>query len=356
MLTKPRRIAALTGVIPLFLALVQVASAQEVPRPVPPFRSLEDLNAHHDRQLVELDRRRLADLDTLASSKTGAEGESAYRELFLNAIARDLIAEATPAAERFLAGSSTAADVRALATLVTAVAESDHGRFDQALARFRSLVTDRKRTAANDPDPFLAAGETFLRHLIRTTRYDEARRLCVLLADESGEAEVSAHFGASLRPLKLVGSPAPAIDTTDVDGHRVRLADLKGKVVLVSFWTSWCPPCLEAFPGLNSLAKKYQGRGFEVLGVNLDAHHEEIRDLKTATPIVRRVLIHHGVTWPNVLNDDGTEGDIARAYGVESVPYNVLIGPDGTVLGVSIGEPELEAAVLKALALVGQTR
>lgn len=219
-----------------------------------------------------------------------------------------------------------------------------------------ALVAGRQRAAAADPEPLLAGGETFLRHLIRKGRYDEARRLCSLLADESGDADVSAHFAASFRHLKLVGQPAPPIDATDVDGRRVRLADLKGKVVLVSFWASWCPPCMDALPGLNALAEKYRGRGLQVLGVNLDAHHEDVKDLKTALPIVRRVLIQHGVTWPNVLNDDGTEADMALAYGVETIPANALIGPDGTVLGVSIGDPELEAAILKALALGDRPR
>ena len=127
-------------------------------------------------------------------------------------------------------------------------------------------------------------------------------------------------------------------------------------MVLVDFWASWCPPCLTEFPGLNALAQKYQGRGFEILGVNVDAHHEEIKDLKTATPIVRHALIHAGVMWPNILNDDGNAGDIALAYGVESVPANVLIGVDGTVIGVSIAGPELEAAVLKALGPGGRPR
>jgi thiol-disulfide isomerase/thioredoxin len=264
--------------------------------------------------------------------------------------------EATPAAERYLAGSATAADVRALATLLASVNDSEHGRFDQAVGRFRTLISDRQRTAGHDPMPLLGVGETFLRRLLREGRYDEARQFCSLLADAPGEPEVSAHFATSLKSLKLVGRVAPTIDAIDVDGRRVRLSDLKGKVVLVIFWASWCPPCLDAFPGLNAIDEKYKGRGLEIIGVNLDAHHEDVKDVKSAMPIVRHVLVHHGVTWVNVLNDDGTDADIARAYGVESVPANALIGTDGTVLGVSIGEPELEAAILKALGSASRGR
>jgi hypothetical protein len=96
----------------LILMHVPVASAQEAPRPAAPFRSLEVLNAHHDRQLADRERRRLADPDALASTKSGADGDAVYRALFLRALAHDLIAEATQAAERSLAGSGQAEELR----------------------------------------------------------------------------------------------------------------------------------------------------------------------------------------------------------------------------------------------------
>jgi len=61
------------------------------------------------------------------------------------------------------------------------------------------------------------------------------------------------------------------------------------------------------------------------------------------------VLVQHGVTWLNVLNDVG-KGDIARGFGVETIPVNVLVWRDGMVLGVELGDPELEAAINRALA------
>jgi hypothetical protein len=126
MTTTLRRFAAL-----LILMQAQDVSAQEAPRPAAPFRSLEVLNAHHDRQLADLERRRLADLDALAFTKSGADGDAVYRALFLRALAHDLLAEATPAAERYLAGSGPAEELRALATLVAPMNDAEHGRFDR---------------------------------------------------------------------------------------------------------------------------------------------------------------------------------------------------------------------------------
>jgi thiol-disulfide isomerase/thioredoxin len=336
------------------LTAAGAARAQEAPRQAGAFRTVEDLNAAYDRQRADLERRRLADLAALASRASGPEADAAYRALFLGAIARDLAGAAGPAAEHCLAATDPAPDVRALATLVAAVADTERGSFEKALGRFGDLARHRKRAghrgrgADPDPEPLLAAGEAFLRYLIRATRYEPARRLCSLLVAESGEPEVTDHFASRLRVLKLVGRPAPPIEGPDVDGRPVRLAGLRGKVVLVTFWASWCPPCLAEFPRLNALAEAYGGRGFEVLGVDVDAHHQDVKDVKAALPVARHVLVHHGVTWPNLLDDGGGPG-IARSYGIETVPANVLIGRDGTVLGVEIGEAELAGAVARAL-------
>lgn len=331
------------------LANGEMAPGQDTPKPEGTFRSLEDLRANYERRVTDLERERLASLDTLASAKSGKDADAVYRELFLRAIDHDLCSEARVAAERCLSKTGHEADVRALATLVAANAKAEDGQIDQAIDRFRALVAERAKAAAPDSEPLLAVGEIFLRKLLRAGRYEPARRFCTMLAKGQVSPEVSAHFAAEQRLLSVVGQPAPAIETTDVDGRRFRLADFKGKVVLITFWASWCPPCLAEFPQLNALAEKYEAQGLELLGVNLDAHHEGVKDVKTATPIVRHALVHHGVMWPNVLNDDGTDGDIARAYGVSTVPSNVLIGADGKVLGVSITAPELETVITKAL-------
>ena len=68
----------------------------------------------------------------------------------------------------------------------------------------------------------------------------------------------------------MIGKPAPEIEGKDVDGKPIRLADLKGKVVLVEFWATWCPPCVASFPTLRHLTRDYKDRGFAILGVNLD--------------------------------------------------------------------------------------
>ena len=77
---------------------------------------------------------------------------------------------------------------------------------------------------------------------------------------------VKSHFGARMARLNLVGKLAPPIAGPDVDGRPVSLADYKGKVVLVDFWATWCPPCVASIPALNTLAQKYHDQGFVIVG------------------------------------------------------------------------------------------
>ena len=148
--------------------------------------------------------------------------------------------------------------------------------------------------------------------------------------------------------LNWLGKPAPAIAATDVDGKPVSLAELKGRVVLVDFWATWCPPCVASIPALNELARKYHDRGFVILGVNVDAMHEDVKEIKTVLPVVRRFLVKHRVTWMSLLNGQGT-ADFAAAYGVEEIPANFLIDRDGKVVAVEQSGDALERAVVDAL-------
>jgi len=338
-----------TLVLGTLLSGLSVA-AQEPPHG--PFRALDALNASYEKQLHDLECRRIADLAALTEKATAPEADAAYRQLFGLAITRGLCPEAQAAAVRCLASAASGRDARAMAALVRLIARADKGEHDQSLDDWKTLL---KRPASGgepaahlDAELALAVGEAYLQHLIRDGRYDVARRLCDLACAESVPAELKDHFEDRMARLDLIGKPAPPIAAADVDGKPVSLADLKGKVVLVDFWATWCPPCVASIPALSEMAQKYHDKGFVILGINVDAMHEDVQEAKKALPVVRRFLVRHRVTWTNLLNGQGT-GDFAAAYRVEQIPANFLVGRDGRIVAVEQSGEMLEQAVIRAL-------
>ncbi len=125
--------------------------------------------------------------------------------------------------------------------------------------------------------------------------------------------------------------------------------------MLIDFWATWCPPCVAAIPALDALAQKYHDRGFVILGVNVDAMHEDAGDDKMTLQLVRRFLLKHRVAWPHLLNGRGA-GNFAAAYGVEHIPANFLVGRDGKVVALEQSGEMLEQAVALALGSLEKKR
>lgn len=117
---------------------------------------------------------------------------------------------------------------------------------------------------------------------------------------------------------KQVGQLAPEVAGRDAEGRPVQLSDYGGKVVLISFWGTWCGPCRQQLPHeVELMTGKYKGRPFAILGVAQDS---------AAT--LRRFLNDHPLPWPNIADEDRS---IAAQWNVEAVPSAVLVDPDGVV-------------------------
>jgi thiol-disulfide isomerase/thioredoxin len=118
--------------------------------------------------------------------------------------------------------------------------------------------------------------------------------------------------------------PMPNVSVQTAAGATVRLADYKGKVVLVDFWASWCPSCKTSFPALDALHREYQVKGLEVLAVNVDERRRDADTFLDAHP--------HGLT---VLYDP--KGVSPQAFGVKGMPSSFLIDRAGTIRFTHMG-------------------
>jgi cytochrome c biogenesis protein CcmG/thiol:disulfide interchange protein DsbE len=129
------------------------------------------------------------------------------------------------------------------------------------------------------------------------------------------------------------GSRAPEIGLIDMRGNRVSLASLKGKVVLIDFWASWCKPCKEEMPVLERLHKKYGDKGLVVVGVSVD------KDLAKAKEFVAR----NGVSFP-IVHD--AEHAVASRYAPAKMPSSFLVDKTGVIRFVHEGFQAGDAAAL----------
>ncbi len=344
--------AASCGLVAL---AVVAAVAQEVGKPE--FRSLAELDAYYRQQADELDRRKLLDMAALAGRLTGMDAESAYRAVFDAAVARGFFNAAEPAAQAYLSREEGAPQSQALAAMISLIARADRGEYDRSLADLEGFL--KRRAAVHIPEeqrlppPLLfAVAEAYLQRLIQGGRYDIARKVCQLAVANRSDPAIKAHFEKRQARLDMIGKPAPEIEGKDVDGKPVRLADFKGKVVLVDFWATWCPPCVASLPTLRKLAREYKDRGFAILGVNLDdlARSESAQPgagAEPATGDIRWFLVSQRVGWTNIVGPGAAAA--AKAFGVEDIPASFLIDREGKIIHLELREQALARTLAQLL-------
>jgi len=124
-------------------------------------------------------------------------------------------------------------------------------------------------------------------------------------------------------------------------GTELRLSNLKGKVVLIDFWASWCAPCRKENPNVVRLYKKYRGEGFEIFSVSLD---QDQNAWKAA-------IDKDGLFWPNHVSDlMGWQTPLVQAYGIQGIPHTVLLNREGNIVGVGLRGAQLEQKLIEQLA------
>jgi len=309
------------------LVAVLPASGQDVAT----FESFDALRRHHAK----------AAFDTTAAYVTtrpgAADAQDAYGFLFETALTEGLAEEARPHAEAFLKTYSGAPEVdRSRARRVAMLGLALEGRADASAELFGEEVAAVRRL---DPSAAIDAATALAAAVQRGGNPDRAKEIYERLRRGFFlNAAVDSIVENRLARLELLGKPLPAIRLSDLGGKPAATEDLAGKVVLVDFWATNCPPCLEELPELRRLYADHHEAGFEILAVSLDEEEETVREFLTRSPVPWRVFL-------SAADRDATRG----AFEVETIPANFLVSRDGTVARVDLHGADLRAEVERGL-------
>ncbi|HUG94267.1 MAG TPA: redoxin domain-containing protein [Planctomycetaceae bacterium] len=160
---------------------------------------------------------------------------------------------------------------------------------------------------------------------------DDARTWYAKLARQHAATEPGQRAAGAVKRLDLTGKPF-ALAGPGLTGGAIDTRSLRGKVVLVIFWSTWCKPCTEDLPQLRALYDEHRQKGFEIVGVNLD----------TTTEPVQPYLRQHRVSWPQIHEPGGLESGPGREFGIISVPTMFLVSKAGMVVSRSTSVAEVK--------------
>ncbi len=190
-------------------------------------------------------------------------------------------------------------------------------------SRLRSFISEHPKNEDNF---------TFIYKLAINLSYRQASELLGLIDSSIQHSPSSAWADVTLKRLSVAetGKPFPALALTDTSGNELILSSLKGKVVLLDVWSSWCIPCREQIPELRKLYKKYNSRGFEMIGISMDDDKE-----KWLTAIKKDKQI-----WKAYCElTNWRANKFAARFHTYAIPVNFLIDEKGILAGQDL-EPE----------------
>ncbi|MGA0112183.1 MAG: peroxiredoxin family protein [Chthoniobacterales bacterium] len=221
-----------------------------------------------------------------------------------------------------------------LVLLQIASAKFDKERSEAAARSLSSAIAKFLETHPDDNRaPVLKLSEA---QALETFDPDRARKLYEQAAeDEDHEIVEAAQSG--LATMEMRSKPLELVFTA-TDGRKVDLAELRGKVVLIDFWATWCPPCVEEVPGVVEASEKFKDRGFEIVGISLDQDKAALE----------KFIAENKMTWPQFFDGKGWDNELAKRFNIQSVPTMWLLDREGKLADPN-PRGRLEQAIQAAL-------
>lgn len=263
-----------------------------------------------------------------------ADADRAHRWLFATAISNGLEAEAVDLADAYLKLESQNPATASGAQQVRMFGLAKGGKAEEAVQMYAAQL---KFSRFQSGGPMIEMGLDLATALRMAREFEGARAIYDAVGQKFFlNTNVQERCRNKSQKLDLLDAEAPSLTGTDTKGVSVDLASLKGKVVLVDFWATNCPPCIEEFPNIKSIYSELHKDGFEIIGVSLDGD----------ASLVESFTSRMKMPWRQIVDETTVEG-FRKDWHVRTIPSLYVVSRNGKVAQCDVKGRDLRATIEK---------
>ncbi len=272
----------------------------------------------------------------VAENSKAEDAERAWQWLFVTSLQHGFETDAVPLARTYMQFTDASPATRGVAQQVLAIGLARSGQSEEAVQLFASQLRFARFQSGGALIDF---GRQLATQLQMVRDFAAARHVYEEISSKFFlNADVRSLCDNRIQKIEMVDQAAPEIEATDISGSKVSLSSLQGKVVLVDFWATNCPPCLEEMPNIKQLYAEHHDNGFEVIGVSLD------EDQSTVEQFTSRMEI----PWPMIM-ERGTVETLRASYHVPTIPSLFVIDQSGKLYQFDVRGRDLRQAIEKLI-------